>query len=386
MAVRQICERLDGLPLAIELAAARTSVMSPREIVARLGDRFGLLASGRRGRDQRHRTLRSAIDWSHDLLTPRERVVFARLAVFVGGFALEAAEEVCTGEGVARSEVAETVWRLVDKSLVTVRPGHEGRTRHVLLETLREYGLERLASLDEAATRERHASYFLALAQTAEPRLRGPDGPTWLQQLDDDNDNFRAALTGGGLDGEGRLQLAAALVAYWDRQSRYSEARLFIAEALSAAPEPSSLRAKALRGLGLMAWAQSEFDEAAARCHESLEVCRLLGDRSGAGWSLDQLAQVSYQLEDFTSARRFVAEALAAADELGDEASSICSREPKWMPGATSKRQTCWPTKSVTPSSWRYRWRSLATSLPVVARWQSPARGSRVLFHGGASW
>jgi predicted ATPase len=317
-AVKEICERLDGLPLAIELAAARTAVMSPREIVGRLGDRFSLLASGSRSRDLRHRTLRSAIDWSHELLTPRERVVFARLAVFVGGFDLEAAEEVCTGEGVARVEVADTVWRLVDKSLVTVRQGHEGRTRHVLLETLREYGLERLGSLDESATRKRHAEYFLALAETAGPRLRGPDGPSWLQQLDADNDNFRAALTGGGLAGEGRLQLAVALVEYWDKQSRESEARLWLGEALAASPEPSSLRATALRGLGLMAWAQSDLDEAAARCHESLEMCKVLGDRSGVGWSLEKLAQVSYQREDFDAARHFVAGALSVAEELRD--------------------------------------------------------------------
>jgi predicted ATPase len=318
MAVREICERLDGLPLAIELAAARTSVMSPREIVARLGDRFALLASGRRSRDLRHRTLRSAIDWSHDLLTPRERVVFARLAVFVGGFDLEAAETVCAGEGVARSEVAETVWRLVDKSLVIVRQGHEGHTRHFMLETLREYGLERLASLDEAATRMRHAAHFLALAETAGPYLRGRDGPSWLQQLDSDNDNFRAALTGSGLDGEGRLKLAVALVDYWVKQSHYSEARLCLVEALAVAPQPSSLRAAALRGLALMDWAQSDFDEAAARCHESLEMCRVLGDRSGVGWSLQQLAQASSTRENFTAARQFAAEALAVAQELGE--------------------------------------------------------------------
>jgi predicted ATPase len=316
IAVRQICERLDGLPLAIELAAARTAVMSPREIVARLGDRFTLLTAGSRSRDLRHRTLRSAIDWSHELLTPRERVVFARLAVFVGGFALEAAEAVCTGDGVARSEVADTVWRLVDKSLVSVREGAEGRTRHVLLETLREYGLERLASMDEAATRKRHAAHFLALAVSAGPRLRGPDGPSWLQHLDADNENFRAALTGGGLDGEGRLQLAAGLVEYWDKQSRFSEARLSLVDALAAAPQSSLLRATALRGLASMAWEQGDFDEAAARCHESLEMCRALGDRSGVGWSLEQLAQVSYQREDFETARRFADEALSVASEL----------------------------------------------------------------------
>ena len=318
-AVIQICERLDGLPLAIELAAARAGVMSPREMVGRLDHRFALLKSASRSRETRHRTLRSAIDWSHELLSSGERLVFARLAVFAGGFDLEAAEAVCAGNGVDRADVAETVWRLVDKSLVTVRRAHEGRTRHALLETLREYGLERLAAgADAAVTRQRHAAHFLALTETAAARMRGPDLLSWLTRLDEDNDNFRAAFAGDGLDAQGRLRMAAALTEYWDRRSHYGEARQSLSEALAASNEPSSVRATALRGLALMAWAQSDFDEAFARCHESLKMCRLLGDATGEVLSLEQLAQISYQRENLEQAREFAGEALALAQPLND--------------------------------------------------------------------
>lgn len=318
-AVIQICERLDGLPLAIELAAARAEVMSPREMVDRLDDRFALLKSVTRGRESRHRTLRSAIDWSHELLSSGERMVFARLAVFAGGFDLEAAEAVCAGDGVDRADVAETVWRLVDKSLVTVRRAHEGRTRHALLETLREYGLERLAAgADDPVTRQRHAAHFLTLAEMAAARLSGPDLLAWLKRMDEDNDNFRAAFAGNGLDAQGRVRMAAALTEYWERQSRYSEARQCLREALAAYTEPSILRATALRGLALMAWSQSNFDEADALCHESLEICRQLDDAEGEVWSLEQLAQISHQREDLGRARELANEALALARPLSD--------------------------------------------------------------------
>ncbi|OLC26324.1 MAG: hypothetical protein AUH40_04345 [Chloroflexi bacterium 13_1_40CM_65_17] len=320
-AVLEICERLDGLPLAIELAAARAEVMSPREMVARLTDRFALLGSASRSREARHRTLRSAIDWSHELLSPAERLVFARLSVFAGGFDLEAAEAVCAADGVDRADIAETVWRLVDKSLVTVRQGHEGRTRHALLETLREYGLERLVAIagDETA-RQRHAAHFLALAETATARMRGPDVMSWLTRMEEDSDNFRTALTGGGLEPAARLRMASTLTEFWDKRSRYTEARLYLGEALAASNEPSVMRATALRGLALMAWSQSDFDEAEARCRESLEMCRDIGDAKGEVLSLEQLAQISHKTGgDFAQARAFANEALGLARHLDDQ-------------------------------------------------------------------
>jgi len=319
-AVIEICERLDGLPLAIELAAARTAVMSPREIVARLTDRFALLGSANRSREARHRTLRSAIDWSHELLSPVERLVFARLAVFAGGFDLEGAEAVCAGDGVDRADIAETVWRLVDKSLVTVRQAHEGRTRHALLETLREYGLERLASSgEEGAARTRHGAHFLALAETAAERMRGPNLLSWLTRLDEDSDNFRAAFSGGGLEPQARLRMASALAEFWDKRSRYTEARLYLGEALAASNQPSIVRATALRGLAAMAWSQSDFDEAEARCRESLDMCRSIGDSAGEVWSLEHLAQICHEREELIDAREFANEALGLARQLNDQ-------------------------------------------------------------------
>jgi len=319
-AVIEICERLDGLPLAIELAAARTAVMSPREMVARLTDRFALLGSANRSREARHRTLRSAIDWSHELLSPVERLVFARLAVFAGGFDLEAAEAVCAADGVDRADIAETVWRLVDKSLVTVRQAHEGRTRHALLETLREYGLERLSSsVDGGPARQRHAAYFLALAETAAERMRGPNVLSWLTRLDEDSDNFRAAFSGGGLEPHARLRMASALAEFWDKRSRYTEARLYLGQAIAASNEPSAVRAAAMRGLALMAWSQSDFDEAEALCHDSLEMCRRIADTAGEVWSLDQLAQISQERENLPEATAFSSEALRLARQLNDQ-------------------------------------------------------------------
>ncbi len=319
-AVVQICERLDGLPLAIELAAARAEVMSPREMVARPNDRFALLGSATRSKDARHRTLRSAIDWSFELLSAPEKTVFARSAVFAGGFDLEAAEAVCAGDGVARADVTEMVWKLVDKSLVAVRQAREGQTRHMLLETLREYGLERLADTkDDGATRKRHAAYFLALAEKAAAGLNSPEPLNWLRRMDEDNDNFRAALSGGGLDAEGRLRTAVALTEYWDKRGRYSEARQYLSEALAASGEASILRATALRGLVLMALSQSDLDEADARCHQSLEMCRQIGDVAGEVWSLEQLARISHQREDLVQARELAGQALALARSLNDD-------------------------------------------------------------------
>lgn len=319
-AVIQICERLDGLPLAIELAAARAEVMSPREMVARLNDRFALLGSASRSKDARHRTLRSAIDWSYELLSAPEKMVFARSAVFAGGFDLEAAEAVCAGDGVARADVAEMVWKLVDKSLVAVRQGREGQTRQMLLETLREYGLERLAnSKEDGATRKRHAAYFLALAEKAAAGLNSPEPLSWLRRMDEDNDNFRAALSGGGLDGEGRLRTAVALTEYWDKRGRYSEARQYLSEALAASGDASILRATALRGLALMALSQSDLDEAGTRSRQSLEMCRRIGDVTGEVWSLEQLARISQQREDLAQARELSSEALALARPLNNE-------------------------------------------------------------------
>lgn len=194
--VSQICQRLDGIPLALELAAARTKVLSVDEILVRLTDRFSLLTAGSRTAIPRHQTLRATIDWSHDLLTEPERVLFRRLAVFAGGFTLEAVEAICWQEGLRRSDILDLLGRPVDKSLVIVaRVSGTLDTRYRMLETIRYYALQRLADLeDEArAIRYRHLEFFVQLAEKAEPHAFGAEARTWFKRVEVELDNFRAA-------------------------------------------------------------------------------------------------------------------------------------------------------------------------------------------------
>ena len=193
-AVAQVCYRLDGIPLAIELAAARTKVLSVEEIAARLGDSFRLLAAGSRTAMPRQRTLHATMDWSHKLLGQKERVLFRRLSVFAGGFTLEAAESICAGEELQRDEVLELLSQLVDKSLVVAQE-RDGAARYRLLETVRQYGRERLEEAGEAAlVREQHAGHYLAVAEEAEPELKGERQLAWLERLEQEHDNLRVAM------------------------------------------------------------------------------------------------------------------------------------------------------------------------------------------------
>jgi predicted ATPase len=194
-AVAQICERLDGIPLAIELAAARVG-LSVEQIVTRLDDSLKLLSTGSRTASARQRTLRGALDWSYDLLSDPERVLFGRLSVFAGGWTLEAAEAVGSGEGVKEDVVLDLLLGLVDKSLVVAEATGEGGVRHRMLEPVRQYAREKLEEGGEAEeVRRRHATFFLTLAEEAEPGLRGPEDREWLECLETEHDNMRAALS-----------------------------------------------------------------------------------------------------------------------------------------------------------------------------------------------
>jgi len=193
-AVAQVCYRLDGIPLAIELAAARVKVLPVEQISERLDDCFRLLAAGSRTAMPRHRTLHATMDWSHELLPEAERTLFRRLSVFSDGFSLDAAEWVCAGEELERDEGLELLSHLVDKSLVVARE-EGGEARYRLLETVRQYGWERLSESDEAVEfRERHAGYYLALAEEAEPELKREGQVAWLERLERERDNLRAAM------------------------------------------------------------------------------------------------------------------------------------------------------------------------------------------------
>ncbi|MGH7399396.1 MAG: ATP-binding protein, partial [Candidatus Rokuibacteriota bacterium] len=328
-AVVQICQQLDGIPLAIELAAARLKALSPQQIAGHLDERFRLLTGGSRSALPRHQTLRGLIDWSYGLLSPAEQALLRRLAVFAGGWGLEAAEAVTAGDGVDAGEVLELIGRLVDKSLVMADEQSE-EVRYRLLETIRRYAGQRLEERAEAdATRDRHRDFFLGLAEEAEPELHGPDQTRWLRRLEAEHDNLRAALGRARERGdvETSLRLGAALWLFWDTRGHASEARESLDEILRRAAElPTArlgavhqrARARVLGGAARMAARHSEFGRAKALYTESLELWRRLGDEEGTAETLDHLADLTHVLGDRPGAKALVEESLARFRKLGD--------------------------------------------------------------------
>ena len=314
---REICERLDGLPLAIELVAARVKVLSPAAILARLGQRLTLVGGDRRDLPARQRTLRGAIEWSYELLDDAEGNLFAQLAVFVGGWTLEAAEEVCGAD-------LDTLASLVDKSLV--RRSDDGRFS--MLETIHEYASERLeASTDPDALRAVHASYFLALAEPAAEGLKGPDQLRWLRLLETERDNFRAALAWAlASDGSAErarlgLRLANALGRFWYVQADAIEGCDWLERALAANPDrEGEARAKALHSLGVLNDERGDLAKATSLFEESAALRRRSGDRAGLAASLNSLAIVARNRGDLARSRAFFVEALELKRELGDPA------------------------------------------------------------------
>lgn len=283
-AVVELCRRLDGLPLAIELAAARASVLSPQQLLARLDDRLALLDRGPRDLPARQRTLRAAIEWSYELLAPDERRVFARLAVFAGDFAVDGAEEVCAS-GDMSSPPLDVLSSLVDKSLLERMPeaAHEPRFR--MLETIRAYALGCLkASGEVELVRQRHAAHYAKLAEAAEPRLRCPEQIQWLDRLDRELDNIRAAIGASTVTSDVRLRLGSALVRFCFYRGHLREVRIWLRIALEKADDISKgVRAKALNAAASVANEVGEPEPALAR--ESLQLHESLGDREGMAWS-----------------------------------------------------------------------------------------------------
>jgi DNA-binding CsgD family transcriptional regulator/tetratricopeptide (TPR) repeat protein len=309
--------------LAIELAAARTKVLSVEELADRLDDCFRLLSTGSRTAMLRQHTLHATMDWSHELLSEEERALFRRLSVFVGGFSLEAAESVCAGEDLEPDEVLGLLSRLVDKSLVVVREVG-GETRYRLLETVRQYGGEKLdGSGEETEAGRRHADFFGGFAEEAERELGGPDQARWLTRLEAEHDNLRAALSWSlgerGDPGSG-VRLAAALTDFWFARGYLSEGRRWLESAVSLAECATTLaRAKALNGAGWLAAYQDEYGAAKAHIEEGLALYRELGDKEGIASSLAILGSVAAmgQREDIPVAD-LVDEAILLKPELKD--------------------------------------------------------------------
>lgn len=321
--VALICSRLDGIPLAVELAAARVRVLTPRQIVERLDDALGLLAAADRTARPHSLTLRSAVDWSYGLLGPEEQILFARLSAFVGSFGLEAAESVCGSAPVARSCVLDGLTALVDKSLVVARAGEEVM-RFRLLEVLREYASARLAEGPDAdEVLQRHAAYFSALARDAGVRLKGPEAPTVLALLDADHGNFQAALT-RSLDrraAEPALQLAAGLWRYWRIRGLVAQARAWLERcmALPGTERPTPLLTEVVRGAAALAFDQGDYAGCRRLWEHSRDASREAGDLPGLADTLGNLGNVTLVLCDFDASARYYQESMALMEQLGDE-------------------------------------------------------------------
>jgi predicted ATPase/serine/threonine protein kinase len=321
--VAEICIRLDGLPLAIELAAARIKVLSPRSMLGRLKDRLKLLAGGARDLPARQQTMRGAIEWSYDLLNADEKKLFRSLAVFVGGFTLEAAE-VCLIASEVQMDIFEGVASLVDKSLLRQKEQPGGEPRFTMLETIREYGWEQLKANEEAHTiRQTHANFFLELAVQAEPQLSGANQDLWLDRLELEHDNLRAALNWAteGEEVEVALQIGAAFWRFWLVRGHLSEGRERLAEilALPTNEVPSKTRAKVVTGAGTLAQNQGECLAARSMHEESLAIGRALGDKEGVANSLNNLGWIAWRLSDYAAALSLSSEALALHRQLNNK-------------------------------------------------------------------
>ena len=323
-AVSEICRRLDELPLAIELAAARVKALSTAQILDRLQQRLPLLTGGARDRPERQRTLRAAIEWSHELLAPDEQRLFARLAVFRGGCTVEMAETVADAD-------LDTLQSLVEKSLLRHRDD-----RFWMLETIREYATERLeASGTGDELRRRHAEQFLALAEEAEPYLRR-DSPEWADRLEREHDNLRAALDWGEAAGESELvlRLAGAASRFWYLKSHLSEGQRRLESALRADGRRTPARAKALNGAAVMALNIRDIPTARLRAEDALALHRALGDAWGAAYATVMIGNAVAEGGDLASARPILDESVRLFRELGDELYVlIASLNLAWVTG-----------------------------------------------------
>ena len=368
--VAQICRHLDGIPLAIELAAARVRALSPEQIAARMDDRFALLTGGSRTAEPRQRTLRAAMDWSYDLLTPRERRIFERLSVFAGGFTLEAAAFACLtplalASRRASLDMLDSLTQLLDKSLLyRVAAMETGTDRFDLLETLRQYGQEKLqANGEEAEVQSRHRDFYLMLAEQAQAEGQGKKQAAWYDCLEREGANLRAALawsldkvksdkvkseaTGLRIQDSSEkekeeavqnpehqaeqntlLKLVNALCPFWNTRGYLREGRKWLADALEYCPDADSpLRAAVLRAAGDMARVQGDYTQASLCYEQSLTLGRALGDWSGLAASLNGLGIMAYFRSDYAQAQALCEEALQIRRDLGDKRGIAVSAE-----------------------------------------------------------
>ena len=358
--VVQICQRLDGVPLAIELAAARVKTLTVEQVAARLDDRFNLLTLGSRTAMPRHQTLRAAVDWSYELLSEKEQILFRRLSVFAGGWTLEAAEAIGKDEALVNwregmkdesrssasrfhpsafrlhpSEVLDLLTQLVNKSLVLVKD-REGQARYRMLETIRQYARDRLLELGESEpVRDRHLEFFCKLVEEAGPHLRDLEQVAWFNRLEADYDNLRAAIewsledadvdanAGASARAEVGLRLAAAGSWFWSLRDHRSEASVWLDRVLDRNPAPSGSakadRAEVLCSAGFLASWRRDLERAISLSEESLALFRELGEEGGVGRAIQNLAGVANNQEDYSRGRRLAEESAAILRKVGDK-------------------------------------------------------------------
>jgi predicted ATPase/DNA-binding SARP family transcriptional activator/DNA-binding CsgD family transcriptional regulator len=322
-AVAEICQRLEGMPLAIELATARVGTLSVGQISERLRDPLGLLSAGGRTAGSRQQTLRGTLDWSYELLSESERTLFARLSVFAGGWSLEAAEAVGVGDGVEKDDVLDLLSKLVDKSLVVTALGAEGTPRYRMLEPVRQYAIEKLEEGREAeANKRRHAAFFLALAERAYPELRGPGQVEWLHRLILENDNLRTAmawLLSAG-DGQSAARLGSALWPFWYFRGQHREGRAVLKAALeSKSTLPLTLRIRTTVAWGAMAYGQADLEAVEDYAEKIMELSRQAGDDAYAeGWGRTGLGLLAMNRQDYEGASAQLERAVTLLLESGE--------------------------------------------------------------------
>jgi non-specific serine/threonine protein kinase len=319
--VASICARLDGIPLAIEMAAPRLRSMSVDELSQRLGQRFALLTDGSRAALPRHRTLRSMLDWSYDLSTEREQAMLRRVAVFSGGWTLASAEQVCAGDGIDASNVCEQLTSLVDKSLVATDE-HAGATRYRVLETIRQYALDRLReSGEEAPWRVSHLACFVSLAEAFKWEQFGPQQQSWFSRIESEHGNLRAALAWSAESSpvEG-VRLAAALDLFWRLRGHVAEGRQWLARLLDAFPidGPMIECGRGLLVAGLLAQTQGDYAAAKRLLQESLALFRKLDYALGLLYVLTNLAGLSTDQGHYPEAEVLWRESLDRARAMGE--------------------------------------------------------------------
>jgi non-specific serine/threonine protein kinase len=319
-AVVQICWRVEGIPLAIELAAARMSALSAAQVAERLQDSFQLLSHGKRTALPRHQALRATIDWSYALLTDAERSLFQRLSVFAGGFDLEAAENVCVGQGIEREQILDLLTQLVEKSLVLVHE-HHGQTRYRMLEPIRQHAQDRLAQSGAAPTVQgEHVQYFLRLGQQIEPRLLGSEQRHGLDELETEHANLLAALAWAAEhEPEAALKLSNALGWFWEKRGSLAEGREWFMRTIAQSPATlADPHGEAYVRAGRLACWQGDYDQAVALTEKGLRLCEQSGNRRWVGLALNNLGAVAAYRDELDRAGTLLEQSLSIGKDLSD--------------------------------------------------------------------